>query len=261
MRYCQWSVVLAVLVASASPVLAQDVPEEEPAAIQFLPRYTFQMTAEHLSGDDPQRIWEANYGGQLDLIDYGAGRLTFTANYEVILGEEIRIFDPNQSTYLLEMSASRRVLGAEFAGVFHHISRHLSDRAKIDPLDWNMVGIRAMASTNRNRLSLQTQAHLLGVIQRSFVDYMWEARMNADARVAVNSRFVVLSKGGLRVLGVDGSANRGTQIGFRIEGGVSLEGEAGAIELFAAVERRVDPMPFKASIATVSTLGFRLVGR
>lgn len=252
---------VTALAAGATPALAQDGPGGAPVTVQFLSRYAFHLTAEHLSGDDPRLVWEANYGGELDLINYGTGRLTFTANYRVLLGEEIRIFDPNQGTYLLEVSASRRGRGIELAGVFHHVSRHLSDRDKIDPLDWNMVGVRVLASTRRDGLALEARADLRGVIQHSFVDYRWEGRADADLRVAVHPRVAVLSRGGLQVVGVDGTADRGLQAGFRLEGGVSLEGEAGAIELFAAVERRVDPIPFESSAVTWTVLGFRFVGR
>ena len=251
----------AVLAAAVAPALAQDAPAEAPAGVRFLARYAFHLTGEHLSGDDPWLVWEANYGCELDLIDYGRGRLTLAANYQVLLGEEIRSFDPNQGNYRLEVSASQRIVGVELAGVFHHVSRHLSDRDKMDPLDWNMVGVRALASTRRDRVTLEVQADLRGVIQRSFVDYRWEAGADAGVRVAVHRRVTVLSRGGLRVIGVDGTADRGTQAGFRLEGGVSLEGEAGAIELFAAVERRVDPIPFEPSVATWTALGFRLVSR
>jgi hypothetical protein len=255
------AVCVVMLAGMAVPARAQETSDEAPAGVRFLPRYVFHMTGEHLSGDDPRLVWEANYGGELDLVDFGSGRVTFTANYQVLLGEEIRIFDPNQGNYLLEASVSRRVRGIEFAGVFHHVSRHLSDRDKQNPLDWNMVGVRAHALTERNSLALEARADLLTVIQHSFVDYQWEARLGGGLRAQVAPRLVMLSRVEVDVLGVDGTADRGTQAGFRLEGGVSLEGDAGSIELFVAVERRVDPIPFERSAVTWTALGFRLVGR
>jgi hypothetical protein len=255
------AVLVAVLAASGAPVFAQDAPDDAPEGVRFLPRYAFHLSGEHLSGDDPRLVWEANYGGELDLIDYGSGRLTFAANYQVLLGEEIRVFDPNQGNYLLEVAGSRRFSGVEVAGVFHHISRHLSDRAKTDPIDWNMVGLRARASIEHDRMAIDTRADWRGVIQHSFVDYRWEVDAEVGVRVAVNQRVAVLSRGSVHMLGVDGSAERGTEAGFRLEGGVSLEGDAGAIELFTAVERRIDPIPFESSTVTWTALGFRLVSR
>ena len=44
-----------------------------------MPRYDFHLTAEHLSGDDKSFVWDANFGGDLDVVDYGKGRASFVA--------------------------------------------------------------------------------------------------------------------------------------------------------------------------------------
>jgi len=44
---------------------------------------------------------------------------------------------------------STRVKGFYVAGVFHHLSRHLADRAKRPPVDWNMFGGRVGANDRR----------------------------------------------------------------------------------------------------------------
>ena len=62
-------------------------------------------------------------------------------------------------------------------------------------------------------------------------------------------------------LGVDGTQNRGNQTGFRGEGGLRVEGGAGAMEFFLAVERRVDPYPLEFGTASWVTVGFRLLSR
>ena len=61
--------------------------------------------------DDPRFVWDTNFGGELDFVDYGLGRTTFAANYEAVLGEEFRRFDPNQGNYLLDLSTSARAHG------------------------------------------------------------------------------------------------------------------------------------------------------
>ena len=61
---------------------------------------------EHLFSEDPRFVWDANFGGELDMVDYGRGRATFVANYQTILGSEFRAFDPNQGNYILEGSTS-----------------------------------------------------------------------------------------------------------------------------------------------------------
>ena len=98
------------MIAGASPVAAQ-------GAIQFFPRYDFHLSAEHLSKDDPRFVWDTNFGGDMDFVDYGFGRTRFGANYEAILGEEFRRFDPNQGNYLLDLSTSARTHGYEIAAL------------------------------------------------------------------------------------------------------------------------------------------------
>ena len=100
------------MIAGASPVAAQ-------GAIQFFPRYDFHLSAEHLSKDDPRFVWDTNFGGDMDFVDYGFGRTRFGANYEAILGEEFRRFDPNQGNYLLDLSTSARTHGYEIAALLH----------------------------------------------------------------------------------------------------------------------------------------------
>ena len=53
------------------------------------------------------------------VIDYRTGRAAFVANYQVILGDEFRRFDPNQGNYILSGSASVRTSEVEIHGVFY----------------------------------------------------------------------------------------------------------------------------------------------
>ena len=87
-------------------------------------------------------MWDADFGGELDVVDYGVGRFTFEANYQVVLGEEIRSFDPNQGNYILAGIVSARTRGFEIAGQLYHQSRHLADRPKEEAIDWNTLGGR-----------------------------------------------------------------------------------------------------------------------
>jgi hypothetical protein len=256
------AVTLAVIVW-ALPARAQTAPAQgDPSrGVEFLPRTLFHMTAERLSGDDPRLVWDTHFGGELDLVDYGLGRFTFVGDYEAILGEELRTFDPNQGTYILAGSASARARGTEFAAVFHHQSRHLSDRAKEEPVDWNMVGGRVLRRFLVGKAALDARADLRGVIKKSFVDYSWELDAAVRTGVNVSEHTDVIASGGVRYLGVDGSRNRDNQIGYRIEGGVRFKGRAGAIELFVAAERRIDPFPLETGTAQWASAGFRLLSR
>lgn len=251
----------AVPAGAQTPQPAQPANRSAPRTIEFLPRFALHVGLEHLFSEEKRFVWDANFGGELDLVDYGAGRLTFMANYQTILGSEFRAFDPNQGHYVLGGSLSARVAAFEIAGVFHHTSRHLSDRPKRDPIDWNMVGGRIRRSWTRDSVELQGRADVKGVVQKTFVDYRWEVDADVRARVGLSPRVAVVAVGDVRVLGVDRTRSRDIQHGFRGEGGVRLEGRGAAVELFVAAERRIDPYQLEFSTATWLTTGFRLSNR
>jgi len=251
-------VVLALAAASVVPVYAQNPVPSAPAGVEFLPRFDFHVSMEHLVSDDPRYVWDANFGGELDMIDYGRGRATFVANYQTVLGSQFRAFDPNQGNYTLEGSTSARIGALEAAGVFHHVSRHLSDRPKRFPIDWNMIGGRIGGSTASGRTALRGRLDVRGVIQKSYVDYRWEVETAGAARVELGRRMALVSSGSFRLVGVDGSRDRGTQYAARGEGGVRLDGRGAALELFVTAERRLDPYQLEFSTATWLAVGFRI---
>jgi hypothetical protein len=252
-------VVLALAAAGLAPAYAQDpVPSPPPAGVEFFSRFDFHVSMEHLFSEERRYVWDAHFGGELDMIDYGLGRATFVANFQTILGSEFRAFDPNQGNYTLEGSTSARIGAVEAAGVFHHVSRHLSDRPKRFPIDWNMIGGRMGGSTTHGRTALGGRVDVRGVIQKTYVDYRWEVETAGAARIALRPRLALVSSGTFRLVGVDGSRDRGTQYGARGEGGVRLDGRAAALELFVAAERRLDPYQLEFSTATWLTMGFRI---
>jgi len=231
-------------------------------SVSFLPRSEFHMNAEHLGGIDDERFrWDADLGGELDLVDYTRGRLIFAANYQVILGEELKLFDPNQGNYTLEGVLTARVKKIEAGLVFHHVSRHLSDREKTQPVDWNMLGGRLSQVFLVNGTLIDVQGDLRWTIQHSYVDYTWELDTHVRVDRLLRPGVGVLAAGGFRHVGVDGTAGRDGPNGFRAEGGVRFEGSGGAVELFVGAERRIDPYPLEFSTATWMMAGFRLLSR
>jgi hypothetical protein len=248
------SLTLVALFACAHPAYAQ-------GTIQFFPRYDFHLGAERLSQSDPRFVWDTNFGGDMDFVDYGRGRATFAANYEAVLGKEFRAFDPNQGDYLLDTSLSGRVHGYEFAALLHHTSRHLGDRFKRIPVAWNMFGVTAAHDVKHGRLTMRARGDMLGVLAKSNVDYNWEANAGADARVELRPHISIIYGGNARFVGVDGTRGRGTQQGGRVESGLRLEGERGAIELVVAAERRIDAYPLDVSSLSWVSAGFRFVSR
>ena len=249
-----------ILAGVAGPAAAQAT--NRGPSVSFLPRSAFHMTAEHLGGIDDERFrWDANLGGELDLVDYTRGRLIFVANYQATLGEELQLFDPNQGNYTLQGALTARVKRVEAGLVFHHLSRHLSDRAKTQPVDWNMVGGRLSQVFLANGTLIDVQGDLRWIIQHSYVDYTWELDTHVRVDRLLKPGVGVLAAGSFRHLGVDGTVGRDGPNGFRAEGGVRFEGSGGAVELFVGAERRIDPYPLEFGTATWMTAGFRLLSR
>ena len=156
------------------------------SGVSFFLRSQFHVGAEHLTGIDDRRFrWDVNVGAEIDLMDYTAGRFIFAANYQAILGEELQKFDPNQGNYILLGALTARLVQTEAALVFYHQSRHLGDRPKTQPVDWNMLGGRVRRGFLVGTTYLDARADLRWTVQRSFVDYEWEidSQVRADRRL------------------------------------------------------------------------------
>jgi hypothetical protein len=255
---------LAVLMASPDARAQATSPppsDAQPSAVEFFSRFDSAFTFERFSATEDERfVWSGNIGIDVDVVDYGVGRTAIVGNYVVVMGREFRPFDPNQGDYILEASTSARTGAFELAAVFHHVSRHLSDRPKRRSVDWNMVGGRISKDVVIGRTALHGRADIRGVLRGGLVDYRWELDTKVAARVSLSPRVAAITRGGVRVLGVTGDANRGTQYGYRGEGGLSYEGRGATVDLFIAAERRIDPYQLELSTATWLTTGFRISG-
>jgi hypothetical protein len=250
------------LIGLTTPCVRAQTPSPETPAPspEFLAHYGFQVSLAAPSTEDQRFSWDTHVGGDLDVVDYVRGRVNVLADYEAVLGSQFRAFDPNQGDYTLEASASTRAGGNELAGLFHHVSRHLSDRPKRFSIDWNVVGARVLRRFSVGPWMIAGHASAGRVIARHYVDYGWTA--DADVRVsrAINHTAGVFAAGTGEIFGVDRSiADRGRQGGGRIEAGVRVNGTAGAIELFAGVEQRVDAYPLDRVPQHWFLAGFRLV--
>lgn len=256
----------AAFVTVAAPALGQDagdVPDQSrPGPAGFMTRYAFHLNAAAIASDDPRFTWDSDIGGDVDLVDYGRGRLNFYANYNAVLGEERRAFELNQGSYTLDLRASLRAAANEVAVVFHHVSRHLVDRPRPDPIDWNMAGIEYWRRDALGRGRLELSARALAALRRSFVDYDWEVGGRINGTYPLGPR--VSAIGGLSITGalVDRDVRgRANQVGARAEGGVHLAGRAGGADLFVAYERRIDAHPVDIGPRTWMLAGFRLLSR
>jgi hypothetical protein len=255
------AVTIVVAAADAGAQVTAPLPGPPVAERGFLSRYGFQLGAARVGGADASFRWDADFRGEVDIITEPRWRATFLAGYEAILGDERRAFDPVQGNYILDLSASGRVGGGELAGIFHHVSRHLSDRAKRDPIDWNMVGARytrELYVPRAPKLTSRVAARALWAIQRSLVDYGAEMGIEGDAVYRVDARLAALGAAGLDLLTTRGS-DRGAQVGVRLEGGVRVGGGAGALDLIVRYERRIELDPFLPAARNLLIAGFRLV--
>ena len=254
-----------MVVYATSPLVAQSrglatEPASEPTA--FLPSSSYHLNFQRLTSSDIRFNWQADLGGEVSLVDYGVGRLIFLANFETILGEQFRAHDPNQGTYTLDLSTSIRFGRSELAGVFHHVSRHLSDRAKTFPIDWNMAGLQFSHLTNSGRLHLDALGRVLFTTQRSFVDYRAELGGRLAGRYDTSERVAIIVRGVVTTYLVDPTVfQRDTQIGGLGEVGIRMTGGSAAVELFVAFERRIDADPLDLVARSWTTFGFRLLSK
>ena len=237
-------------------------PSEGTSSAEFLPRGQFYLSADALHVEDPRYTWDTHFGGDVDFVDYVVGRLNGIADYEAILGNEFRLFDPNQGNYTLEVSASGRVKKTEIAGVFHHESRHLSDRFKRFPIAWNVLGFRVLRRFEIPNATLDVQGGAGTVTEHAYVDYGWTTDLDIVIRHPVSSRVSIFAHGSGEIYGIDSSVSaRNTQTQGRIEGGVQIRGGAAAIELVGGYERRIDADPIDFDAQRWVFAGFRILSR
>jgi hypothetical protein len=257
----------ACLFLAASSSFAQNAPPAVtfPDSSEFFPRYDFHITGDALSANDPRFTWDTQVGGNFDAVDYVRGRVTILADYQAVLGRELRPFDPNQGNYTLEFGASGRVgSSTELFAMFHHVSRHLGDRAKTRSIAWNVVEARAYELWIEDRTRVEIRADAGKVVQNSWVDYTWTGDLDVLVRQTINDHVGVYARGYGEVFGVNQAStdspipSRGTQAGGRAEGGVRFIGQGGAIELFVGFERVVDADAFQAVPLSWAFAGFRI---
>jgi hypothetical protein len=228
----------------------------------FFTHSDFHLSATSIRTDDRRFRWDADFGGDVDLVDYGVGRFNLLANYEAILGTEYRAIDPNQGNYLIDLSSSLRINRSEVAAVFHHMSRHRSDRSQRFSVSWNSLGVRASREVASGPLRIAVSARVAKVTTTAFVDYAWEAEAGTRVDYKLRDRFGLLASSNLVLMGVNATtAQRGRQSGGRVEAGLNVVGSGAVCEVFLAVERRIDADPLDRLALNWMEVGFRFLSR
>jgi hypothetical protein len=233
-----------------------------PLTPQFLPRFDFSVSLATLSSPDPRFSYDGRVNTDFDVVDYVKGRTSVYGQYEVFLGNQLRVLDPNQGNYTFEGSSSLRAYGSEFAVVFHHLSRHLSDRQNFESISYNALGGRVMRHFDLDRTSLDVRGDLTKVVRHEFLDYTWTADLHLLARRGIRPSYGVFGLGELETYGVNSAiANRTQQNGGRLEVGVYLNGKRADVELFGGWEQLVDAYPLERGSKRWSLIGLRVSGR
>ena len=262
MRQAVRTVALACsLVAAATSARAQSALVEPPSSPEFMTRFDFEIVANALSGDDPHFSWDTHWAGNFDFVDYVYGRLTFEADYQAILGDEFRPFDPYQGNYDLSVAASYRRATNEYALMFRHVSRHLSDRPKRDPVAMNAWIVRMLKRIERRGATIDVTGNIGPVVARAWLDYTWLGNVDVMVRRPITPVVGFYARGFGETYGVDETvAGRGQQWGCRIESGVRLGGRGGALDLFGGFERMIDADPLHRVTRPWALAGIRLTG-
>ena len=254
-------VVLALAAAGVAPAYAQ-TPAPVPAAGRRRVPVALRLSRQH--GAPRQRRSPLRVGRELRrrarhrrLRRAGARRSSRTTRRSSAANSARSI--PTRATTRSRGPRPARIGAVEAAGVFHHVSRHLSDRPKRFPVDWNMIGgrIAGIRRARPDRAARRASTSAASSRRRtSTTAGKWKRRARRASRFVPGWRSSRAAASGC--VGVDGSRDRGTQYGFRGEGGVRLDGRGAALELFVAAERRLDPYQLEFSTVTWLTMGFRI---
>lgn len=251
-----------VLVLAGGPATAQEAPFASSSRTPvFVADYNFHVSLEAISHADPRFTWDACVGGDLDVVDFGWGRVNLLADYEVVMGDELRPFDTNQGNYTLEASLALRVHGTELSGVFHHVSRHLADRPKPWSVAWNVLGLRVTRRFVSESTAIDVGAGVGSIVQHASVDYAWTGDLRARIAHGLRSSVQLFGDGSVAWFGIDEMrSTRDTQWSGRVEIGVRIGGRAGDVEVFVGYARRADAYPTESAARRWPLAGVRIVG-
>lgn len=259
-------VAVGALLAFAHPAAAQVIGGLRPtpisqSALGFLTRFDAHLTAARISGDgESQFKWDTDFGVDMDVFDLDMVRGNVFINVETMVGDERRAIDPNQSAYTFDLSVFTRLPRGELGTTFHHISRHLADRENPGAPSWNMLGLSYGDRVQFGTFEVEVIGRWLGMIESSEVDYEQEFTGYVRLLRPVSTRISVIGEvDGSLVLVNEAMFGRATQYGGRIEGGVRINGSAGAAELVIGRERRIDADVFSRTPIRWTRLAFRFV--
>ena len=222
-------------------------------------RTTLDLSALTGADADSRFNWDADVRLDVDLFDVGVVRGNLLANFETIIGGELRDVDPNQNNYVVDLSVFFRLPRGEIGGTFHHVSRHLVDRADQGSVSWNMVGVSYGDRFSLGSVQVAAGGRAMGTVERANVDYTAQFEWYGDVEVPLTPRVSAIGTGEGVIAPVDRRMlMRTTRRGGLVLGGVRFPTGVGAIDLYAGWEQRIDAGQFTRDTTRWFRFGLRL---
>jgi hypothetical protein len=242
----RWLTIVVCLAAAGEDGLAQGVPRVVPAPPDAPGLFThaqFHMVVDLLVPTAEPFVWNAEAGGEFDVVDVGRARLNLLAHYQAVLGRELQPFDPVQGNYRLQALGALRLGGrrGELGLYLNHVSRHLGDRPKEFGIAWNTLGLQYGWRGGRGNWHVEAVGRGAWVVLRNFVDYRatLEADLFATRPVAPLVDLFVRGAAGHTFVR-PGVERRDSLLGYRAETGVRVAGRRASADLYLGVEQRGD---------------------
>jgi len=186
-------------------------------------------------------------------------------DYEAVLGSELRPFDPNQGNYTLEPAVSWFAGKNEVSVVFHHISRHLSDRPKKYAIAFNIMEGRYLRKFNVNGTTVAVRTSVGKIMQHSDVDYTWAADWDVMAVHPMNPHVHWYGRSTGEMYGTNPVVRGRSDVQHtaRLEAGTRLIAKKADLELFVGVEHRLDatPIDYLRPVINWGIAGFRIASK
>jgi hypothetical protein len=144
---------------------------------------------------------------------------------------------------------------------FHHVSRHVQDRVKVEAVDWNLVGARYEGRWPENlRRSGGFLISAAVATLASAVEYRGEFRAAADVDLLVNGTKSMYVLGDVRAVSAEATEAfpRSGFVDVRAETGLRVRRDDRQFALFAGYEKRHDVPIDRAGERSRALFGFRI---